>query len=76
MASQQHSTYSSDALAKKAHHALVLEDLKTLPKFSGEGSQSINSWLEEIELVYDKAFITDTDKCHRTLKLLSNADEK
>ncbi|CAF2678521.1 unnamed protein product [Rotaria sp. Silwood2] len=73
---QPYTTYSSDMLALKAHHALVLEDLKALPRFSGEESQSINSWLEEIELVYDKAFITDNDKCYRTLKLLSNIDDK
>lgn len=76
VASQQKITYSSDILAQRAHHALVLEDLKTLPKFSGEDSQSITLWLEEIELIYDKAFITDTDRCSRTLKLLCNADEK
>ncbi|CAF0918157.1 unnamed protein product [Rotaria sordida] len=72
---QQHTTYSLDVLAQKAHHALVLEDLKTLPKFSGETSQSISTWLEEIEVIYNKAFITDIDKCHRTLKLLLNVDE-
>ena len=55
---------------------MVLEDLKTLPKFSGEEPQSIHSWLEEIELIYDKAYITDSDKCYRTLKLLSNIDDK
>lgn len=76
MGSQQHSIFSSDTLAVKAHHALVMEDLKTLPKFMDEESQSINSWLEEIELVYNKALITDVDKCHRTLKLLSNVDDK
>ncbi|CAF3685878.1 unnamed protein product [Rotaria sp. Silwood1] len=75
MTPQQY-TSSSDSLAMKAHHALVLEDLKTLPKFSGETSQSISTWLEEIEVVYNKAFITDIDKCHRTLKLLLNVDEK
>ncbi|CAF3637298.1 unnamed protein product [Rotaria sp. Silwood1] len=75
MTPQQY-TSSSDSLAMKAHHALVLEDFKTLPKFSGETSQSISTWLEEIEVIYNKAFITDIDKCHRTLKLLLNVDEK
>ncbi|CAF1285024.1 unnamed protein product [Rotaria magnacalcarata] len=73
---QRDTAYISDTLAVKAHHALVLEDLKTLPKFSGEEPQSIHSWLEEIELIYDKAYITDIDKCYRTLKLLSNIDDK
>ena len=73
---QQYTTHSSDALAVKAHHALVLEDLKSLPKFSDEHSESINSWLDEIELVYDKAFVIDSDKCYRTLKLLSDTDHK
>lgn len=73
---QRDAMYSPDSLAVKAHHALVLEDLKTLPKFSGIAPQSIHSWLEEIELVYDKAFITNIDKCYRTLKLLTNVDEK
>jgi hypothetical protein len=72
----QHLVYSSDVLAQKAHHALVLEDLKTLPKFSNADSESISAWLEEIELIYNKAFITDSDKCHRTLKLLLNVNEK
>ncbi|CAF3637281.1 unnamed protein product [Rotaria sp. Silwood1] len=76
MKPQSYTIYSSDMLAMKAHHALMLEDLKTLPRFTGEESQSINSWLEEIELVYDKALITDNDKCYRTLKLLPNIDDK
>ncbi|CAF3800904.1 unnamed protein product, partial [Rotaria sordida] len=76
MTPQQYTSSSSDSLAMKAHHVLVLEDLKTLPRFTGEESQSISSWLEEIELVYDKAFITDNDKSYRTLKLLSNIDDK
>ncbi|CAF1391123.1 unnamed protein product [Rotaria sordida] len=75
MTPQQY-TSSSDSLAMKVHHALVLEDLKTLPNFSGDEPQSINLWLEEIERIYGKAFITDTDKCYRTLKLLSNMDDK
>ncbi|CAF4077019.1 unnamed protein product, partial [Rotaria sordida] len=76
MTPQQYTSSSSDSLAMKAHHALVLEDLKPLPNFSGDESQSINLWLEEIERIYNKAFITDTDKCYRTLKLLSNIDDK
>ncbi|CAF1022598.1 unnamed protein product [Rotaria magnacalcarata] len=78
---QRDTTYPSNTLAVKAHHALVLEDLKTLPKFSDVEPQSIHSWLEEIELIilvkgYDKTYITDIDKCYRTLKLLSNIDDK
>ncbi|CAF1366701.1 unnamed protein product [Didymodactylos carnosus] len=65
---QQQKTSPSDVLAVKALYALVLEDLKTLPKFLDGQTKSINSWLEEIELVYDKALISDADKCHRTLK--------
>ncbi|CAF1436555.1 unnamed protein product, partial [Rotaria sordida] len=76
MTPQQYTSFSSDSLAMKAHHALVLEDLKTLPNFSGDESQSINLWLEEIERIHNKAFITDTDKCYRALKLLSNIDDK
>ena len=43
---------SSEILTQRAHHALASEDLKTLPTFSGEDSESIKSWLEQIELVY------------------------
>ena len=65
----------SEILSQRVYHASASEDLRILPKFSGEDSEWIKSWLEQIELVYSKAFINVDEKWLEFIRRQRKDDE-